>query len=479
MGTTSMKMATNALGMLLGFVGATLLISTVSLAQADSSSDNETKAQQEAKRLREEGLNTYEVRGQYANALAKYQESLALQRTAGTMYYIAKALKALRRYDEALFWYEAVLLEFPNASLTLRNEAAEDAADMRERVGIVSIDMGDFDAGVLKGARLFIDKRDLGTLPLVAPAYALPGFHEVRVEFSNFPPISVSVTAIAGRTSIAKLAAKNRIGRLEVREKHNWVMRVEIDGRDMGMTPYAGDIPVGKHRVRLRGFMQPSALLTCDTPHEEVDSGARLESPAQDVTIGLYELKTVDLSVDDLDTSLYVDSVPKMAKLLIDGQEMGKTAWEGRLPLGEHVIEVSAPGFVTAQQRVQLERRKSRAVTVRLNRIPTPVSSRSIGAGAAFGVGALGLGVFAVTGSIAWKTTAQLNDVCIDNLCPGSSEDELIRARGMYPGIIGGAIAASQAQAQQNAAYCSQRYRSYDPASGTYLNRDGNRYPCP
>ncbi len=48
--------------------------------------------------------------------------------------------------------------------------------------------------------------------------------------------------------------------------------------------------------------------------------------------------------------------------------------------------------------------------------------------------------------------------------------------------IIGGAIAASQAQAAANAdavAYCSQRYRSYDPASGTYLNNDGNRYPCP
>jgi Ni/Co efflux regulator RcnB len=47
--------------------------------------------------------------------------------------------------------------------------------------------------------------------------------------------------------------------------------------------------------------------------------------------------------------------------------------------------------------------------------------------------------------------------------------------------IIGGAIAASQANAaaQQNAAYCSRRYRSYDPASGTYLSNDGNRYPCP
>lgn len=45
--------------------------------------------------------------------------------------------------------------------------------------------------------------------------------------------------------------------------------------------------------------------------------------------------------------------------------------------------------------------------------------------------------------------------------------------------IIGGAIAASAAQANQNAAYCAQRYRSYDPRSGTYLNNDGNRYPCP
>ncbi|MFX9089597.1 BA14K family protein [Acinetobacter baumannii] len=24
-----------------------------------------------------------------------------------------------------------------------------------------------------------------------------------------------------------------------------------------------------------------------------------------------------------------------------------------------------------------------------------------------------------------------------------------------------------------------RRYRSYDPASGTYLNYAGNRYPCP
>lgn len=30
-----------------------------------------------------------------------------------------------------------------------------------------------------------------------------------------------------------------------------------------------------------------------------------------------------------------------------------------------------------------------------------------------------------------------------------------------------------------DASYCAQRYRSYDPASGTYLGYDGQRHPCP
>lgn len=54
--------------------------------------------------------------------------------------------------------------------------------------------------------------------------------------------------------------------------------------------------------------------------------------------------------------------------------------------------------------------------------------------------------------------------------------------------IIGGAIANSQQPAYYGVApstdanavaYCSQRFRSYDPASGTYLGYDGERHPCP
>lgn len=45
--------------------------------------------------------------------------------------------------------------------------------------------------------------------------------------------------------------------------------------------------------------------------------------------------------------------------------------------------------------------------------------------------------------------------------------------------IIGGAIANSQARAADAVGYCSQRYNSYDPASGTYLGYDGQRHACP
>jgi hypothetical protein len=34
-------------------------------------------------------------------------------------------------------------------------------------------------------------------------------------------------------------------------------------------------------------------------------------------------------------------------------------------------------------------------------------------------------------------------------------------------------------ESSQDDAYCSAKYRSYDPESGTYLGYDGQRHPCP
>jgi hypothetical protein len=50
---------------------------------------------------------------------------------------------------------------------------------------------------------------------------------------------------------------------------------------------------------------------------------------------------------------------------------------------------------------------------------------------------------------------------------------------GSIFGLATGAILGSAAANNNAVAYCSQRFRSYDPASGTYLGYDGYRHPCP
>ena len=43
-----------------------------------------------------------------------------------------------------------------------------------------------------------------------------------------------------------------------------------------------------------------------------------------------------------------------------------------------------------------------------------------------------------------------------------------------YDGYSGSVVSSGT-----DPSYCAQRYKSYDPASGTYLGRDGRRHPCP
>jgi hypothetical protein len=47
------------------------------------------------------------------------------------------------------------------------------------------------------------------------------------------------------------------------------------------------------------------------------------------------------------------------------------------------------------------------------------------------------------------------------------------------PDYYDSGVAVPAAPVGGDASYCAQRYRSYDPASGTYLGYDGLRHPCP
>ena len=62
-------------------------------------------------------------------------------------------------------------------------------------------------------------------------------------------------------------------------------------------------------------------------------------------------------------------------------------------------------------------------------------------------------------------------DANCDNLGPGNPY-----TGGYQPAA--GDMTNSFAMEEQDSSYCARRYRSYDPASGTYLGYDGRRHPC-
>ncbi|WP_437525302.1 PEGA domain-containing protein [Sorangium sp. So ce726] len=389
-------------------------------------------------------------RQEYREALDDFRRSLGHKRTRNAMGYAASCLKQLGQYDDALEQYEAMRREYPK--LPPRTEATV-AADMAELAGLVGtlVLTGDAPAG----ASLLIDDRFRGKLPLDKPLRVSVGRRAVRVEKEGFAPIAMTVEVQGGRENVAELVANSRKGRLRVSERHNWPLEIEIDGKATGtVTPWEGLLDPGEHTVRLRGFLEVEALLSCDVPgakpgekREAARQGARMESGVETVNVRLYDLAEVVLGAEDQDASLKVESAPRGARLRIDGKEVGQTPWEGRLPLGGHTLEVRAKGYIRARQDVTLERRKQRELTVALDRVPQDPgfwtafgTARGVGATAAYGAGMLGLGVFAVSGVLALNTSADLKEACPDNLCPPERDGQKERAHALGVTALAGLI---------------------------------------
>jgi hypothetical protein len=57
--------------------------------------------------------------------------------------------------------------------------------------------------------------------------------------------------------------------------------------------------------------------------------------------------------------------------------------------------------------------------------------------------------------------------------------DDYYADNGYYDGNYGNYDSGpSYVVSSGDSGYCAQRYKSYDPASGTYLGYDGLRHPC-
>jgi hypothetical protein len=365
-------------------------------------------------------------------ALSEFALSRATYPTRAATKNAAFCLRKLRRLDEAFGMFEE-LLRFANLSEADRTLAEGAIAELAQGLGALRIE------GAAAGATLVLDGRYRGTLPLPGPLRVSAGSHEVRAFREGLDSFGATVEVFAEQEAAVTLRSLSTGGRLRLLEQRGRVLDVVIDGNVVGKTPWEGSLTVGEHLVTLRGSVNLDAMPECG-PGEQSASGRRAASLGRveigtqpvSVPIRLRESTQLTLTAEPLETLLRIEPIPGGASVAIDSVVVGRGIWEGRLRVGNHKVEVMAEGFDTELRRVTLLPRARQLLSFDLDRsAPAPGNhlAWNRAAGASYGVGALGLGTFAVALILAKGKVDDLKAVCLNNRCPPTEQGRLDAAR--------------------------------------------------
>ena len=324
----------------------TLIASVASLASAQpSDTPSADTAKDEARAHFEKGLARFDEEAWDA-ALVEFLRSRELFPTRAATKDAGFCFRKLRRFDEALDMFEALLRDFPNLPADDKEIAEREIRALTSLVGRIELRGGE------PGATLVVDNRTRGAIPLDSVRVPV-GTHVVRVVKDGFVPFETQVTVASGQTSAVtvKLAPLMQGGRLRVVEQTGQVVNVLVDNVVVGKTPWEGTLSVGHHAVALAG---------------EGNLGTQ---PAR-APVRLDELTPLTLAVGELAAKLRIQPSPAEASVAVDGVVVGRGLWEGRLRPGMHRVELSSDGFLPLIQDVSVVEGDHQVVSVQLERDP-------------------------------------------------------------------------------------------------------------
>jgi hypothetical protein len=134
----------------------------------------------EARRALEEGARRFES-GDYAGALAQFEEAYRHFPSPRFFYNIGQAQRHLARDVEALGSFERFLSEAPDAPATTRQGAERSVAELRARVGTLEVSAN------VAGAEVTVDGHSFGDNG-EAPIRLAPGPHQLVVQKAGYEP---------------------------------------------------------------------------------------------------------------------------------------------------------------------------------------------------------------------------------------------------------------------------------------------------
>ena len=411
---------------LIGALGALLLLHTMeasTLAQSGSApqvttspfqSDQDIEIRRnEARTYFESGLALFEKEAWEA-ALVEFVRSRATYSTRAATENAAFCLRHLQRFDAAIAMFEE-MLTFSNLSDEKRKVAERAIAELQEQVGTLQI------ASIEVGATIVVDGRFRGMLPLTGPLRLSAGRHEVRVLKEGLNPFEGTFEIKGKQETVVKLPWVS-VGRLEVSEQNGRALDVVIDGTVRGTTPWDGPLAPGPHVVFLRGRVDippdstPTAAGASTVKKARLDS-AEFDTPPMPVSVRLREVTSLKLTAKELDASMLIQPTPAGAAVEIDSVFVGWGTWEGRMHVGQHKVEVTAEGYPKKTRQVTLESGKRQTVAIDLTldeqaARKKPNKMATVATVVAYGVGAVGLSVFAITGSVALAKSNAIKPLC-------------------------------------------------------------------
>lgn len=159
---------------------------------SDSECNANTESRLEGKIAYEEGLVLFD-KGDYQGALSAFKRARAVCPTAKNTYNIAATLDELGRPVDALEMLDRMQLEYFELSPDIKSEVNQFRTELKEKVGEVYF-TGDF-----PGAKIILDGKDAGTLPVVGPLRVATGPHSLRVTKEGYLPHEAGIDVHQGK----------------------------------------------------------------------------------------------------------------------------------------------------------------------------------------------------------------------------------------------------------------------------------------
>lgn len=279
--------------------------------------------------------------GKFEQALSHFLASNRLARNKNVLFNIARCYEQLRRFPEAHRYYTRVLEAEPDRSAAASIQQA--LTRIAGRVALLEIETDP------PGARIYLDRKDLGERGAAPQVMALPPrSYRVIAELDGYTDATSEPLELElGKRRSITLKLERIVGTVSVLGTPGASVRLDADNTaELCRTPCSVQAPPGQHTL----------ILT--------KPGARVSRIPVSVEPGKTSTIAPDLVADT--GSLVVNADERGAAIEVDGVALGFTPSVLSLPAGPHRVVVSLSGFRPVQRDVVIAANQQLAIELEL-----------------------------------------------------------------------------------------------------------------